>query len=195
MSLTYPPAPNDHVGDHIELPRFGPAHEEPFVPVYARRGKARSGKGRIRTWMILVPVGVLTLGGIGAMMAMNEGEQASAPLAEPAATLPVLATPSIAPASEVAPLDSASTPAPVITEPTVRQAATTPRAAPTTQRPAAAPAAPAAAPVAQTPDPIVAAGPQPYTPPPAAPSTSASVPAAPAPTTASPPVIIIDPAG
>lgn len=192
MSLTFPPAPTDHVGDHIETPRFGAAHEEPFVPVYARRGRAHSGKGKIRTWMILVPIGVLTLGGIGAMMAMNGGEQASAPLAEPAATLPVLPTPTIAPASEVAPLESASTPAPVITEPAVRQAAPTPRAAPTTQRPAAAPAA---APVAQTPDPVVAAGPQPYTPPPAAPSTSASVPAAPAPTTASPPVIIIDPAG
>jgi len=190
MSLTYPHGPTEPVGDRIETPRFSPANEEPFVPVYARRGKARSGKGKIRTWMILVPVGLLTLGGIGAMMAMNGGDEASASLAEPAATLPVLSTPSFAPGSEAAPLGSASTPSPVITGPSVREAAPTPRAAPARRT-----AAPAATPVAQTPDPVVAAGPQPYATSPAAPSTSASAPAAPAPTTTSPPAIIIDPAG
>jgi len=167
MSLTYPPGPTEPIGDRIETPRADLARQEPFVPVYARRGKARSGKGKLKTWMILVPIGVLTLGGIGAMMAMNGGDEASVPLVEPAATLPVLSTPPVSPGSEVAPLSN-PTPAPVISAPSVREAAPTPRAAPV----AAAPAA--------TPDPVVATGPQPY---------------APAPTAPAPPVIIVEPVG
>ncbi len=106
MSVTYPVEPTQPYGDRIEAPRADLTHDEPFVPVYARRGKARGGQGKIKTWMILTPVAVLALGGLGAMMLMQGSEETTAPLAEPALTAPVL---SAAPTeAAVAPLISAS---------------------------------------------------------------------------------------
>jgi hypothetical protein len=202
MSVTYPVDPAKPYGDRIETPRADLTHDEPFVPVYARRGKARGGQGKIKTWMILTPVAVLVLGGIGAMMLMQGPEEASAPLVEPALTGPVL--PASPTEAAVAPLTSASTPAPVIAAPApaVRDAAPLRRAAPApVRREAVRPAAPAstATPRVVTPAPVVTTGPQAYTPAPTTPSATTlnstpatPAPAAPAPT---PPVIIVEPVG
>lgn len=198
MSVTYPVDPTKPYGDRIETPRADLTHDEPFVPVYARRGKARGGQGKIKTWMILTPVAVLALGGLGAMMLMQGPEEASAPLAEPALTAPVLsASPTEA---AVAPLTTASTPAPVATAPVVRDTAPLRRAAPASvRREAVRTPAPAATARVATPAPAVPAGPQAYTP--AAPSTSTlnTTPATPAPATPAPaptpPVIIVEPVG
>lgn len=202
MSVTYPADQSKPYGDRIEAPRTDLTHDEPFVPVYARRGKARGGQGKIRTWMILTPVAVLALGGIGTMMLMQGPEEAAAPLAEPALTAPVL---SAAPTeAAVAPLTTASTPQPVIAAPAptpvVRDAAPLRRAAPAPARREAAPA-PAATPRVATPAPAAPTGPQAYTPAPAAPSTTTlntapatAAPATPAPAP-TPPVIIVEPVG
>ena len=199
MSVTYPVDPTKSYGDRIESPRADLTHDEPFVPVYARRGKARGGQGKIRTWMILTPVAVLALGGLGAMMLMQGPEEASAPLAEPALTPPVLsASPT---ETAVAPLTTTSTPGPVIVAPAatpvVRDSAPLRRAAPApVRREAVRTPAPAAAARITTPTPAVPAGPQAYTPAPATPSTTTlnTAPATPAPAP-TPPVIIVEPVG
>jgi len=202
MSVTYPVDSTQPYGDRIEVPRANLTHDEPFVPVYARRGKARGGQGKIRTWMILAPVAVLALGGLGAMMLMQGSDETTAPLAEPALMAPVLsATPTEAAAG---PLTSASTPGPVMAAPVAAEAAPLPRAAPApARRDAAQPAAPApaASPQAVSPVPVVMTGPQAYTPAPSAPSTSTldtapatAAPATPAPAP-TPPVIIVEPVG
>ncbi len=202
MSVTYPVEPTQPYADRIEAQRADLTHDEPFVPVYARRGKARGGQGKIKTWMILTPVAVLALGGLGAMMLMQGSEETTAPLAEPALTAPVL---SAAPTeAAVAPLTSASTPEPVIAAPVAEEAAPLRRAAPApARREAVRPAAPApaASPRAVTPAPVVTTGPQAYAPAPAAPSTSTlntapatAAPATPAPAP-TPPVIIVEPVG
>jgi hypothetical protein len=107
MSVTYPEDRADAV------------REETFVPVYARTKAQRGRKGGIRSWMILAPIGVLVIGGAAALMVMNGGgDVAEAPLAEAAATAPVLPTtpvPLTAPlAAEPAPVDT--TPTPVVRE-------------------------------------------------------------------------------
>ena len=203
MSVTYPADPAKPYGDRLEQPRSDATlradltADEPFVPVYARRGKARGGQGKIKTWMILAPVGVLVLGGVGAMLVMGGGEEASAPLAEPAATAPVLSSTPAPTATAVAPLTTASTPAPVVAAPApvVRDAAPLRRAAPAPVRREAARTPAAATPRAATPAPATPTGPQPYT----APSTSTlnTAPAAtaprPAPTQPPPPPIVVQP--
>jgi len=197
MSVTYPDQ-TQPLNDRLEAPRADLTQDAPFVPVYARRGKVRGGQGKIRTWMILTPVAVVALGGLGAMMLMQGPEEATAPLAEPALTAPVLsASPT---ATAAAPLTTASTPAPVIAEPpaapVARDAAPLRRAMPA---PAPRQAAPAATPRAVAPAPAVTTGPQAYTP--AAPSTTTlntapvtAPPATPAPAP-TPPVIIVEPVG
>ncbi|MDI1327953.1 MAG: hypothetical protein PSV23_14275 [Brevundimonas sp.] len=169
MSVTYPVDPLKPYGDRVEVPAFAPredlsprlsgATDEPFVPVYARRGKAARGGGKIRTWMILAPVGVLVLGGLGAMMMMN-GEETAAPLAEPAVTAPVVAaTPLVAAASPAAsvstpaPVRAVAAPAPVLRPTTPVRRAVTPAPAPRATAPTASqtPAAPVARVVTPTP--------------------------------------------
>jgi len=216
MTVTYPADHTKPYGDRLEVPnlqatdRAESVSDEPFVPVYARRGKARGGQGKIKTWMILAPVAVLVLGGIGAMLVMGGGDETSVPLAEPAATAPVL--PALATDTAAAPLTTAATPEPVIVAPATaapvrREAAPMRRAAPTpapARREAVRPTSAAASSRTVTPAPT-ATGPRAYAPAPAAPSTAtlntaptarpAATPA-PAPTpTAPPPVIIIEPAG
>ncbi|MBU4136657.1 MAG: hypothetical protein KJ690_09610 [Alphaproteobacteria bacterium] len=213
MTVTYPADHTKPYGDRLEVPNLQATHrtesvsDEPFVPVYARRGKARGGQGKIKTWMILAPVAVLVLGGIGAMLVMGGGEEASVPLAEPAATAPVL--PAVATDTAAAPLTTAATPAPAIVAPAAaapvrREAAPMRRTAPTpapARREAVRPTSAAASSRTVTPAPT-ATGPRAYAPA-ATPSTTtlntapAARPAAtPTPTpTAPPPVIIIEPAG
>ena len=199
MSVTYPADPAKPYGDRVEAPLADMTHDEPFVPVYARRGKARGGQGKIKTWMILTPVAVLALAGIGAMLVMQGAEEASTPLAEPAATAPVLP---IAPTGgALAPLTTASTPEPVVAAPMVRDAAPLRRIAPApARREAVRTPTPAATPRVVTPAPA-ATGPQAYTPAPAASSTATlnRAPATPAPATPAPaptpPVIIVEPVG
>jgi hypothetical protein len=81
MSLIYPdtirPEPQPTV------PEMMAREAETATPVYAR-GPVRRGK--VRSWMILAPVGALTVAAIGAWALMNPGEDAAAP-AEPAALI------------------------------------------------------------------------------------------------------------
>lgn len=195
MTVTYPADLAKPYGDRVEAQQIGAAHEEPFVPVYARRGKARGGQGKVRTWMILAPVAVLTLGGIGAMLVLSGDNQASAPLAEPAATAPVLSAMPVPTEAAAAPLASAATPEPVVAPPAAREAAPAPARRPAVRTPAPAPEVSprVEAPVAPT-------GPRPYT---AAPdtaptttlNTAPAAPAVPATPAPPPPVIVIEPAG
>ncbi|HVL41928.1 MAG TPA: hypothetical protein VM348_07205, partial [Brevundimonas sp.] len=176
MSVTYPADPLKPYGDRSEVrpltgermdlnPHLTGAAEEPFVPVYARRGKAARGNGgKIKTWMILAPVGAIVLGGFAAMM-LN-GEETTTPLAEPAATAPVVAA---TPLAAAAPATSASTPAPVqaapAPAPVLREATPVRRAAPAPARRAVTPTAPRAAATATV-------SPRTTTPTPTSPSTS-----------------------
>jgi hypothetical protein len=201
MTVTYPDDAAKTFGRGIETSHADAVRDEPFVPRYARPKAARRGK--IRTWMILVPVGAVVLGGIAAIMLMD-GE-AAAPLAEPAATAPVL--PATAPTTDTAitALESAATPVPVAAAP----APVVPALAPTrSTAPAAAPVrrvAPRAetpAPRVTTPTPAASAqpvGPQPYARAPAGPTSSLNTaPTTPTPTPVAPtpaPVIVIAPQG
>lgn len=197
MSVTYPADPAKPYGDRLEARQIGAAPDEPFVPVYARRGKARGGQGPVKTWMILTPVAVLVLGAVGATLVMSGNEEAPVPLVEPAATAPVLSA-APAPAETAAPLARASEPAPAVATPAVRETSR-PRLAPV--RHSAAPPRPAAAAArTATPAPAVPAGPRPYLAPSMAPSTSTlnTAPASTAPTPSPappPPVIVVEPAG
>lgn len=175
MSITYPHDRPVSPGDAVE-----PSREEPFVPVYARNRRTRGGKGGLKTWMILAPIGVLVLGGAAAALIVGgDDDVAPAPLAEPAATAPVLSAPPVvaeaAPVATIpAPVEATRAPAPVIdrTAAPVRRSTAPARASA---------AAPASAPRVETPAPP--AGPQPYT---------ATLNTAPAP--ARTPVIVIQPA-
>jgi cell division protein FtsN len=186
MSVTYTTDRNPPYGDHPEA-----VAEEPFIPRYARTAKTGGARrGKIKTWMILAPVGALVLGGVAAVMLMDGGEETAAPLAEPAATAPVL--PAI-PASEaaVAPLTSASTPAPVEAAPV----AAPPAARETPARPAA-PArrveTPAPASRIETPAPAVT--PRLNTAPAASPTTTLNTtPATPTPAQPPAPAIVVEP--
>jgi hypothetical protein len=200
MSVTYPADPTKPYGDRIEMPRVDPhaelTNDEPFVPVYARRGKARTGQSKIKSWMILAPVGAIVLGGIGAMMFMGGSEEVATPLAEPAATAPVVSALPAPVDAATAPLTPQSAPAPVAAAPVVREATPVRRAAPApTPRREAAPAPAPTAPRVVTPAP--AAGPQPYAPAPAASPTSTlnTATPAPSPTPAPPPAIVVQPLG
>lgn len=93
--------------------------EPEFVPVYARTRKSarRKSGGKIKTWMILAPVGAVVLAGGAVAMMMGGGEEAAAPaLSEPAATAPVVPiAPAAAPATVAQPVvEAASAPAPVV---------------------------------------------------------------------------------
>jgi hypothetical protein len=167
MSITYTQDGVRPFGETVE-----PLAEESFVPRYARTGRtARGGKGKIKTWMILAPIGVVVLGGVVAALALAPREESLvSPLSEPAATAPVLpavpATPVEVPLAPVAP----PVPAPVIREvapvPAARRAPirrAAPVPAPRVEAPAVVPptssatstlnAAPAPAPATPTPAP------------------------------------------
>ncbi|WP_332640704.1 hypothetical protein [Brevundimonas sp.] len=179
MTVTYPADPLKPYGDRVEVkplpgdrmdvnPRLGTA-EEPFVPVYARRGKAARGanNGKIKTWMILAPLGVIVLGGIVAMTMLDTGGDTAAPLAEPAATAPVV---SATPLIEAAPATSASTPAPVAA-PAPAPVAVLREATPVRRAAAPAPVRRAATPTAPR-DATTTVAPRTATPAPTSPATS-----------------------
>lgn len=126
MSVTCPVDPTKPYADHPDMPgvesRADLTREEAFVPVYARSGKSRAGRGKVRSWMILAPVGAIVLGGIGALMFMGGNEEAGTPLAEPATTPPVLS-------ALPAPVDA--TTAPLTPTPTLNTAPAAPAPTPT----------------------------------------------------------------
>jgi hypothetical protein len=72
MSVTYTAV------DHADHDRTESAV---YVPVYARKraARGRSGKGGLKTWMILAPLGVLTIGGIATAMVVNGREPETVP--------------------------------------------------------------------------------------------------------------------
>lgn len=164
MTVTYNPDPlnpySDRpevrplTGERMDLNARADMAEEPFVPVYARRGKAARRAGKVPTWMILAPVGVIALGAIAAMMLLDNGGETTTPLAEPAATAPVV---DATPLAAAAPLAAASAPAPVITAappaPVTREAAPVRRAAPAPVRRTTTAPAPAARAVTPAPAP------------------------------------------
>ena len=159
MSVTY-------ADDHVE------ADNTPYVPAYAR-GRAKSRK-KVKTWMILAPIGAAILVGGGALMVMGGGEE-SMPLAESEIAAPVLPAAGLTPAPATPDLaaSTAMTPAPVVNVP---QPAVEP-AAPVVQRRAAPErAAPVAAPVVEAP--VEPTGPRPFVSE-ASPATSAATPPAP----------------
>lgn len=185
MTITYPHDQSIRNDGLTDAPR-----EEPFVPVYARTRSATGRKGGVKSWMILAPIGVLVLGAAAVVLVTAQGDEAApAPLAEPAATGPVLTTQPVV--SEIAPVETpAGTTIEVVPEP-----AAAPAPAPT-RRAASAPvrrSTPAPAPAPATREaPAEPAGPQPYTsslnttPPTSATATPAASPAP-------PPVIVIQP--
>lgn len=182
MSVTY-------TDDRVDAVR-----EEPFVPVYARTKSSKSRKGGLRSWMILAPIGVLVIGGAAAMMLMNgDSEVAEAPLAEAAATAPVLP---MTPAPLTEPLAAEPAPVDASPAPAVREAAPAPirREAPVARRAAPRVETPAPAPAPR----VVTPAPSPTT------STLNSAPPTPAPTPAptpvptpapSAPAIVVEPLG
>src|SRR5690606_37648010 len=88
MTITYPHDQSIRNDGLTDAPR-----EEPFVPVYARTRSAAGRKGGVKSWMILAPIGVLVLGAAAVVLVTAQGDDAApAPLAEPAATGPVLPT-------------------------------------------------------------------------------------------------------
>lgn len=153
MTVTYT---QDRIVPFVDAPET----EEAFVPVYARSGRSRRAGGKVRTWMILVPVGAVVLAGTAALL-MFGGEETPQPApAEPAAAAPaapVASTPVTPPAATPAPVLAPEAPAPAIRAATPERAAPAParRAEPRAEAPVAARAArPAAppAPVAPSPE-------------------------------------------
>lgn len=153
MSLTYPNETDTLHDDAV------------YTPVYAR-GKARSKKKGIKTWMILAPVGSVVLLGSAAMMLLYASNE-TAPLVEAetpvvSAMAPIAPEPSLL--DSAAPVTTASAPAPVTaapvaSAPVAREAAPVRRAQPAASRRVAEPVA---APVVEAAEPVVPTGPQPY---------------------------------
>ena len=157
-----------------------------FTPSYARRPVKQK---KLKTWMVLAPIGALALIGGAATMLLSGGDEAQ-PLAEPAPTA-VASTP-LAPASVSPPLSSTpvATPAPVAVAPApvMRESAPVRRTAPVTRSASAAEAAPAP----RVEAPAEPTGPQAYSPSVAAPTSSPTVPT-PAPVTPPAPAITVQP--
>ncbi|HZV83954.1 MAG TPA: hypothetical protein VFF48_03115 [Brevundimonas sp.] len=186
----YTPRDGLRLDDRVERPALDRSTDEPFVPVYARRGKAaRRGGGQVRTWMILAPVGLLVLGGATVAMMMSGEERVAAPLAETSTPLP--ATTALAATLPTA-LPVIESPAPVEAAPAAVRKAPTPvparRAATTRPEPVAAlTATPASTPAPAT-SPTVTLNTAPV--PMATPAPMEPVPSEP-----SPPVILVQPPG
>lgn len=197
MSVTYTDETNDRTLNS----------DAPYVPAYARSRQSGKSKGGIKTWMILAPIGVLAVGGVGAVMLMNGGEQTQMAEAEATTPAPIVSQP-LSNDVAAAPLTSTATPAPVEVTPApvpapVARAESPEREAIPVRRAAPRVAVPVTPRVEEAP---VLSGPQPYN---AAPATTtanptstlnrAPVTVAPAPTPAAPaspaPVIVIQPAG
>lgn len=157
MSLTYPDARPE---PQPIVPEMRSREAEPYTPVYARRPARR--KGKVKSWMVLAPVGALTVAAIGAWAIMNPGEQAAEPAAAEPAPLaaPPLNTPAEPVLTEAAGPESAviQPPAEAAPEPVVAAPAPTARTA--RAEPAPSPAQRAAEPEAA--EPALPEGPQAY---------------------------------
>ena len=194
MSVTYPVDKARPYGEPTPA-----LTEENFVPVYARGRKTTRGSGgKVKTWMILAPIGVIVLGGITAALVLTPKPDTTIGQAPTQARLPTAAEAAAAEA-----LTSAAAPAPVRIEPApvaeaappVRQAAPVRRVAapaPAARRVAPAPAARVQTPATAAP----VAGPRPYAAPTTTLNTAPATPApVPAPTPAAPPPIVVEPLG
>uniref|UniRef100_UPI0025E99CFF hypothetical protein n=1 Tax=uncultured Brevundimonas sp. TaxID=213418 RepID=UPI0025E99CFF len=153
MSVTYTDETNDRTLNS----------DAPYVPAYARSRRSRKSKGGIKTWMILAPIGVLAVGGVGAVMLMSGGEQAQMAEAEATTPAPIVSQP-LSNDVAAAPLTSAATPAPVEVTPAavpapVARAASPEREAVPVRRAAPRVPAPVTPRVEEAP---VLSGPQPY---------------------------------
>ncbi|MFC0634744.1 hypothetical protein [Brevundimonas balnearis] len=140
---------------------------EAYTPVYARRNRKKKG---VRTWMVLAPVSLITLGGLTALAVTADEPQpmGGAEVASEPASAPMIEAPLAPTAAETeTPLPTFEPPAPIPAAapaaPPARRAAPAPSPAPSPQ----APAEPEPAP-----EPV---GPRPYEP---APRVSVSPPAA-----------------
>ena len=177
MSSTYP---DNGYADPVVTPAMAtPRAEADFVPAYARK-PARQKK--IKSWMVLAPIGAIVLLGGGAAMLMSDGSETT-PLVEPATPAPVVQAPVLAtvdPLTTTA-MTPVTAPAEVVPAPVVAPAPVARRAEPV--RRATAPVAPRVAPAAEVaPEPT---GPRAYS---ASPSTVApAVTPAPAATTSAAP--------
>jgi hypothetical protein len=200
MSVTYTDETNDRSLNS----------DAPYVPAYARSRQSRKSKGGLKTWMILAPIGVLTIGGIGAAMMMGGGEQSQTAEAEVATPAPLASQP-LQRDVATAPMTTAATPAPVDVVPApapVARSVEPARESAPVRRSAPRAAATTTPRVEATPEPVLT-GPQPYNGTPSAPASSAApsptstlnrapvvvtpAPVTPAPTSA--PVIVVPPAG
>lgn len=192
MSVTYPADEARPYGEPAPVALT----EENFVPVYARgRKTTRASGGKVKTWMILVPIGVIVLGGVAAALVLTPKADTTigqaptqAPLptaAEAAATEAAAANAASTPAAVPAPVRIEAAPVPAVA-PVVRQAAPVRRAAPA---PAVRRAAPAPAARVQTPAAAPVAGPRSYTAPTATLNTAPATPA-PTPAPAAPPIVV-----
>ena len=138
-----------------------------YTPVYARRDRKKKG---VRTWMVLAPVSLITLGGLTALAITADEPQpmGGAEVASEPASAPMIEAP-LAPvaADTETPLPTFEPPAPIPAaahaSPPARRAAPAPSPAPSPQ---------ARAEPAPAPEPV---GPRPYEP---APRVSVSPPAA-----------------
>ena len=184
MTYTYT---QDTMAPRLEREPVTTEQDAVFTPSYARRPVKQK---KLKTWMVLAPIGALALIGGAATMLLTGGDETQ-PLAEPAPTA-VASTP-LVPATVSPPLSStpvASMPAPAVVTPApvVRQAAPVRRAAPVTRSEPARNASPA--PRMQAPaDPT---GRQAYSPSVAASTSSPAVPTS-TPVTPPAPAITVQP--
>ena len=187
MTYTYT---QDTTASPIDRQPVATEQDAVFTPSYARRPVKQK---KLKTWMVLAPIGALALIGGAATMLLTGGEEAQ-PLAEPA-PITVASTP-LAPATVSPPLSStpvASTPAPVAVAPApatvVRESAPVRRAAPVNRT---APVRETTA-ASRTRAPVEPTGPQTYSSSGASPIQSPTVAPTPAPVTPPAPAITVQP--
>ena len=172
-------------------PTTPPLAEADYTPVYARRGTRQK---KIRSWMILAPIGAVVLIG-GAALILTNGDEEAQPLVEPetaSVMAPIVNTPAPLETAS-APLVPAATPAPVqVARDPAPLRRVTPVATPARR---AAPAVTAQAPAPRVQAPAEATGPQPYSAGPSTPLSAAPAPSAPAPVAPRAPVIVVQPLG
>lgn len=162
MSLTYVDQP------YADQPA-GRAEDRPvgFTPAYARTRTRRKG---MRSWMILAPVGAVTLGAIAVFALTAPSDEAAmapaVPEAAPSMAAPLTGEPVILPLAPEAPALEA---APAAMETAVETGAietgaveAAPPAAAPVERRAASMTASATAPAAVEPEVVIPAGPQSY---------------------------------
>ena len=187
MSVTYP----DHIA--VDRPvtaqpvsvRTADVDSAPYTPVYARSGKARTGRKAVKTWMILAPIGAVVL--IGGGVAMALGGETADPVSSPGPVQPAPFAASIDAGIAPPALQTSAAGIEATSAPVGMQTAEGRRATPALRPPVEA--VPAATPVETAPTPT---GPQPYVG--ADEPVTPAVPSAPAPPTpVLPPEAVVSP--